>query len=377
MRLLKLGIYDPAYLRASYARRPALAEASYDVQHAALIEDRVASSDFWTAALRRIGYATADIVANAEPLQRRWALENGVSDVAQVGFAIAAAQVRQFAPDILLVADYSTFTPAFLGGLRAACPSIKRIAGWCGAPFRDLAVMREWDLALSCVPELVARFRAAGIQAHHVAHGFDPRVLDQLKPAAGTPGFSFVGSVIKSAGFHQHREALLVRLLQDTPLELWSTAGSGGRGWLRTTARRILGAPAPIHPLIARRAHPALYGVAMFQKLRDSEVTLNTHIDASTDSASNMRLFEATGVGTCLLTDWKSDLATLFEPDTEVVTYASADEAIEKYRFLAEHPRERGGVAAAGQRRTLRDHTIDHRAARLDAIFRTSLATGR
>jgi spore maturation protein CgeB len=383
-RLLKLGIYGPGYLDSFYDRRPELAEAPYSVQHEALIEDRVASSDFWTAALRPLGYETADIIANASPLQRRWAKENR-SDAGRSGdpFEIAAAQVRAFAPDILLVADYSTFSPAFLRALRDDCPSIKRIVGWCGAPYGDLSVIREWDLALSCVPEIVAEFRAGGIEAHHVDHAFDPRILGQLDGSAGSPAFSFVGSIVKRAGFHEERERLLARLLAETPLEIWSNGARrpgmrGAADTMRSLARRVLRprSPSPLHALIARRARPPLYGLAMFQKLRDSAVTLNTHIDISAKSASNMRLFEATGVGACLLTDRKDNLAQLFEPDSEVVAYGSADEAVEKYNYLADNPREREAIAAAGQRRTLRDHGFDRRAARIDDILRASLRAG-
>ena len=383
-RLLKLGIYGADYLDKFYDGRPELAEAPYAVQHRALIEDRAASSDFWTAALRPLGYETADIIANAWPLQSRWAMENW-GDRGPDGdpFAIAAAQVRAFAPDILLVADYSTFSPAFLRALRADCPSINRIVGWCGAPYGDLNVIREWDLALSCVPEIVAEFRAAGIEAHHVDHAFDPRILGQLAASAGAPEFSFVGSIVKRSGFHEERERLLARLLAETPLRIWSNGARrpgmrGASDALRSLARRALrpGGPAPLDALIARRARPPLYGLAMFQKLRDSAVTLNTHIDISAKSASNMRLFEATGVGACLLTDRKGNLASLFEPDSEVVTYGSAEEAVEKYRYLADHPSERAAIAAAGQRRTLRDHGFDRRAERIDDILRASLRAG-
>lgn len=383
-RLLKLGIYGPDYLDRFYDLRPGLAEAPYAVQHEALIDDRSASSDFWTAALRPLGYETADIIANAWPLQRSWAMENRAdSGPADDPFAIAAAQVRAFEPDILLVADYSTFSPAFLRALRDGCPSVRRIVGWCGAPYGDLAVMREWDLALSCVPEIVVEFRAAGIEAHHVDHAFDPRILGQLSGSAGSPAFSFVGSIVKRAGFHEERERLLARLLAETPLEIWSNgarrAGVRGVGdQVRNLARRVLKprSPAPLHALIAGHTQAPLYGLAMFQKLRDSAVTLNTHIDISAKSASNMRLFEATGVGACLLTDRKDNLSKLFEPDTEVVTYGSADEAVEKYNYLADNPRERASIAAAGQRRTLADHGFDRRAARIDEILRASLRAG-
>ena len=43
-----------------------------------------------------------------------------------------------------------------------------------------------------------------------------------------------------------------------------------------------------------------------------------------------MRLFEATGSGACLVTDWKENLGELFEPDVEVVTYRSVAECVKK-----------------------------------------------
>jgi spore maturation protein CgeB len=86
-----------------------------------------------------------------------------------------------------------------------------------------------------------------------------------------------------------------------------------------------------------------------------------------------MRLFEATGVGTCLLTDRKSNLASLFEPDREVAVYGSPDECVERARWLLDHPRECREIALAGQRRTLRDHTFARRATVLDSILREEL----
>jgi spore maturation protein CgeB len=86
-----------------------------------------------------------------------------------------------------------------------------------------------------------------------------------------------------------------------------------------------------------------------------------------------MRLFETTGVGACLLTDWKENLSELFEPGKEVLTYRSVEECVEKVNYILEHEDERDSIAAAGQRRTLREHTFDNRAARIDEIIRSVL----
>lgn len=387
MRLLKIGVYYPAYLEQFYARRPGLAAQPFAAQHAALIADCFGSSDFWTKALSELGYETCDLVANAEPLQRAWAAERGLAfGEASWLFDITEAQVCDFRPDVLLVADYSTVTAGFLRRLKEACPSLRLVLGWCGAPYSDGSVFRECDVVLSCVPELVTHFREEGHRSRHVNHAFEPRVLERLgaptATTATTADFVFLGSVIKSDRFHLERERILLRLVEETGLQIWSEAGPPPPSLLRRVARRLRGgAAAPgqtaVAAPIARRARPPLFGLEMFRRLRDSRVALNTHIDISPVNASNMRLFEATGVGACLLTDWKANLRELFEPDAEVVAYRDADECVEKVKYLLGRESLRRDVAAAGQRRTLRDHTFASRAALVDAVIREEMSEGR
>jgi spore maturation protein CgeB len=110
---------------------------------------------------------------------------------------------------------------------------------------------------------------------------------------------------------------------------------------------------------LRRVAQGMVCGIDMYRELARSQVVLNVHIDAAGAAAANMRLFEVTGMGACLVTDWKSNLATLFEVDREIVTFRSVDECCEKVGYLLAHPSERDAIAARGQQRTLRDHRLD------------------
>ena len=74
-----------------------------------------------------------------------------------------------------------------------------------------------------------------------------------------------------------------------------------------------------------------------------------------------MRLFEATGVGAFLLTDFKENLHELFEPDREVAVWRSIPDALGK---IERHLRDDGGresIARAGQARTLAGHNYCNR----------------
>ena len=409
MRLLKLGVYPAGYLRDFYQARPLLKSETYKVQHRALIADCFGSSDFWTCELNKLNYETADLIANAEFLQNAWSRENDVNSTGKnPSFVIAAAQIVKFRPDILLIADYANINAEFIRNIRARCPSIRLVLGWCGAPYQDLSNIREWDIALSCVPEMVSEFRRQNIESYHVNHAFAPRILDQInRKNPPSIDFGFIGSIERRNNFHRERERLLIELVKSTDLQIWSdikspTARQKRNLLVRQKAHEIIGhakkigvsdkildnlpfvrraawenAPvAPVDERILRRTHSPVFGLEMFQTLHDSRIVFNNHIDISPVSASNMRLFEATGAGACLITDWKENLHELFAPDTEVLTYRTAAECAEKVNYLLAHEAERKAVAAAGQRRTLREHTFENRAAVIDKIIRKVLTSG-
>ena len=96
----------------------------------------------------------------------------------------------------------------------------------------------------------------------------------------------------------------------------------------------------------------------MYALLRRSQITLNHHGDVPA-FANNMRLYEATGMGCLLVTDYRDNLHEMFEPDLEVVAYRDAAECVDKVLFYLEERNRaaRDRIAAAGQRRTLNEHT--------------------
>ncbi|MGI8543517.1 MAG: CgeB family protein [Aridibacter sp.] len=411
MRLLKLGTYYHTYLQKFYTKQFELKNQTYAVQHKELIEDCFGASDFWSKGLNKLGYETVDLIANAEFLQKTWANENDVKfDENNWLFEIATAQIKKFRPDILFIADYTTFTAEFIKNIRRVCSSIRLILGWCGAGYFDTSIFREWDIALSCIPEMVADFNEKGIRSYHINHAFAPRILDKLNlKSQPNVDFAFVGSVVKHNKFHIEREQLLIHLVKFTNLQIWADLERPSfkqrynvlaRRWVYDIInigknagvseeifntfpllRKVAKWESPpnleqfVDRQILRRTYPALFGIEMFQKLRDSRIVFNNHIDVSPVSASNMRLFETTGVGACLITDWKENISDLFEPDKEVLTYRSAEECAEKVKYLLEHEDERSAIAAAGQRRTLSEHTFDKRTARIDEIIRKSLTS--
>jgi hypothetical protein len=157
---------------------------------------------------------------------------------------------------------------------------------------------------------------------------------------------SFVGTVSPD---HQQRIALLEAVARRYDLKLFGNPP------------QALPASSPLH----RCFQGEVWGADMYQTLRRSHITLNSHIDMAGREAGNMRLFEATGVGTFLLTDFKHNLHTLFEPDSEVGTWRSIDDCLATIASADSEEDTRAAIARAGQARTMAQHTYRHRAAEI------------
>ncbi len=410
MRLLKITTLYKSYWERFYLQDSLLANKSYQVQKEALDYDAFGWADFWSSALTSLGYEVMEVSANVEPLQKQWSLENNVDfNSSKWLWNTTFEQVKKFQPTIVFMDDYSTFTSQWINELRQACPAICLVICWCGAPFDDSNIFAAHDMVISCIPELVRQFREMGHRSEHMNHAFDPRLLSRLdtltKPDLDC---TFIGQIVRANQYHLRREQILEELVSLVPLQVYSPSAEFILTWkdlLKLAARSSLydigqalmsiGIPRsqlaklpklgkivslqsrPVNPVNKRLQpfmKPAVFGLEMFQTLRNSKLTLNCHIDISPHSASNMRLFEATGTGTCLVTDWKENIQELFEPDREVVTYKTAEECAEKVKWLLEHPQEREAIAKAGQARTLRDHTFTQRAIQLDEIIKRELA---
>jgi hypothetical protein len=129
----------------------------------------------------------------------------------------------------------------------------------------------------------------------------------------------------------------------------------------------------PLRCLFPDKCYSPVFGLDMYDILRRSKVTFNRHTDAAMGSSANVRLFEATGVGACLLTDAGKNLSELFEIDKEIVVYSSLDECMEKVKYLLNHESERAEISQAGFKRTLRDHTALNRCQTINHILQKLL----
>ena len=75
----------------------------------------------------------------------------------------------------------------------------------------------------------------------------------------------------------------------------------------------------------------------------------------------NMRMFETTGVGSCLLVENGSNMNEFFEEGKEVVTYENLDDCLEKINYLSNNLNVALQIGKSGQNKTLKEHTVGNR----------------
>ena len=102
------------------------------------------------------------------------------------------------------------------------------------------------------------------------------------------------------------------------------------------------------------------FGLEQFKKINENLIILNKHING-VNYPANIRLFEVTGLGSCLLTDHYENISELFEIDNEIITYKSKDELTEKINYLRSHVEIAETIGKNAQAKVIKKHSYKNR----------------
>lgn len=402
MVILKITSYYPLYLEQFYKGNNYLINATYSQQLLALNKDAFGWADFWSNALQDTDIHVIELTANNAYLQKAWAKEhNSTYKEDQWYEHILRAQVTYYKPDILFFEDRN-INKELIRELKSLDNSLWATIAWCGTPFDDADEFSEYDAVFGCIPEVNNQLINLGIKAYQLDHAFDSRILNRLpKIVEKKYDLSFIGQIINHNGMHTNRFDYLNFLSKNTNIAIFSPQISANYDkkmkdflhkhlWefsefikINPTikkvvekseyGRKLINLEQPLDEIpntIRTKALPPVFGLKMFETIQQSKICFNIHIEASNQSASNMRLFESTGVGSCLLTDNKNNLSDFFKDGIEIMTYTTQEECLEKIHWLLKHPDKREIIAKKGQERTLNNHTFQNRAKDLQQILK-------
>lgn len=323
-------------MESHYQNNPNLIYESYAHQKASLNGGLFGNSDYYCEGLKKSGWDAEKLIINCKQLQTTWIRENNSS--ARDLQSVAVEQIKQANPRVTFFHDLNLMTKDFLDAVR---PFTELMVGQISTVILNEIPFDSYDLLFSSFPHYIKRFRDAGLTAHYMPLAFDPRILQHVNQFAFSQRpieCSFAGGISK---LHLRSYKLLELLVKESPIEFW---GYGAE---------TLSENSPVRD----RHHGYAWGKDMFNILSASKININRHGEVAENYANNMHLFEATGCGTLLITDYKDNLCELFEIGKEVVAYRSPEECAALVQYYLTHQKEAEEIAKEGQSRTLRDHT--------------------
>jgi len=385
-------------LDSFYNKHPETDLIPYKDHLALLLEETTEFVGSYIRNFRKLAIDADCLIANDYRLQFKWAGEKG-NDTDKKE-EIIFDQVKSFVPEILLIENLSVVSSGLLQYIRQEVKSIRLIVANHCAPFNSkvLDSLKEVDFVFTCTPGIKIDIESKGKKAYLVHHGFDADLLKRIDSNSRIlpNGFIFSGSLISGGDFHTQRIRLIESILQENiPIDLYvnlenkfrikakqsiylfstflkkfkmENLFSGfqflqyGKTWVDSYSDTLL-----------KHKKPPVFGIDMFNLFNHSKIVLNFHIGIAGDYAGNMRMFEVTGVGSCLLTDNKININELFSPDNEVVVYDNVEDCIEKARWLLDHEDERKRIALSGQQKTLKFHTVENRCRTIIEIIEKEL----
>ncbi len=371
MKILIVDTYYDKFLKTFYKKNTTLKNSEYDFQLKALLNTNFGTSDAYSYYFNKNNWEAKDLIVNNFFLQKEWGKNNNIkiSELRSkiphkffkfpiIGkklvyfnrlFDISKEQIKAFKPDILYCQDLSFFPEEILLKIKKD-NNIRLIVGQIACPLPPKSFLKPYDLILTSFPHFVDRLRNDGKNCDYFKIGFDQRILSKTIQNNRDIDFSFMGGISKH---HNNASKNIEYLIKNANLQVY---GYGAKNL-------------PYNSNIRKNHKGERWGLDMYNILSRTKISFNRHINVAENNANNMRLYEATGMGSLLLTDKKDNLKKLFEEDREIVTYKSKEEALHKYNYLINNPAELANIAKAGQLRTLKEHTYENRIKELIQIL--------
>jgi len=206
---------------------------------------------------------------------------------------------------------------------------------------RHLMLLAPYDALFFKEPHVVEHLRAnLGLPVYYLPEACNPRWHRPLTAAGTEPYLVIAGNMYPS------RVKLLERLIaKGIPLKLY---GSGFPRWIGETSVRAV------------HTGRCIFREEKARVFRSAAGVLNT-LHPAEIAGVNARLFEATGSGAAVITEFRPVVPDLFTVDKEVLVYHEFDELVNQATRLLNEVGLTAALGDAATRRAHRDHTYELR----------------
>ncbi|BDV00920.1 hypothetical protein TDMWS_10050 [Thermodesulfomicrobium sp. WS] len=373
MRFLQIHTFYPQHIKSIYSRFKLLHKASFQDQIDVLITDAFGAVHMFAPYMHQVGYESRLVIANCPQAQFQWLKENSSYTLQTDNWIeeITRKQIEEYEPDILYLNDPIGFSGTFVRKLSHK-PNL--ILGWRAATFPHNIDWSGFDVMLSSLrPLLDLAVQRGAKHGELFIPGFPTSIADRIKDIKPSKDIVFIGQYTLNQ--HAKRGYYLRQIAK--------TANTKGF----KCALHLTGEQNQIPVVLKQHLAPPVYGIEMYKALRQGRIAFdsradhyivdpekNSKIDIGGKDTANMRIFEATGSGVFLLTEHFVNISKYFDIGKEVETFNDRKELIDKLDYYLANPKKREEIAAKGQERCLKDHSMERRVEELDRIIRKHIS---
>lgn len=251
--------------------------------------------------------------------------------------------VREIRPNLIYVLNPNIFTRNTLELVRSFDSTVK-IFSQISSPLPPGIFMEGYDLVFSILQKNIDRMVEDGIPAQKTSLAFASKQIRPKPFHERKMGATFVGSV----GRHHRSSTLpLLRAISETGVDLNIFSPQS----LGVFKRAGLG----------NHYRGTVFGKEMFEVLADSKITINRHARFADNQSLNLRSFEASGMGSALLTERTKASQKVFGTKGALLYRNPQDAANLVSQYLSE-PKALESIAIKGHKIVLENHRLETRA---------------
>lgn len=364
-------------LESIYRESPGLYQKPFADRMERIWQHGFSSGYLYAPYLKRLGYEADFAVANCQISQLQWANEHGITLQYPHAwmYEIAWHQVNYYRPDILFITEPLTLDSKFIRMLQHR-PKI--VLGWRASIIPPGTDWSEFDIILSNLTAIrQVALRLGAKSSAHFWPGFEKRIFEAVRDEPKKFDLVFAGQWTDK---HRDRNKILLDILDaESQDQLGFECGL-----------YVSGNPDTMDPRVRARSRGMRYGVDYCRALRSGAAALDARgtdldipdpttgkpLDLFRGETGTNRMLEVTGVGRLLLAEHYENLNKYFKFGSEIETFRSVDELVEKVRYFKQHPDLCEQIATRGHLRCMQEHSMETRVEQLHELLTTFLHKG-
>ena len=349
MKFLRISSLYPELINSYYNKYNFIRNESYEKQYNHIINQKFSISNFLTKELEKKNIKTYEIISNLKYLQLAWLKKFKKKE----NKSILAQQILHYNPDVIFFGNLDLIDTEISQILNSAnFKNVIKIGYHC-APITQNQIykLKYLTFLVTCVEDYKKKFKYF-IDTILIPHAFDRSCYKEVKRR--DIDISFIGSLFLKKKLHLNRVEILYKIMSSNMRSYISVNFKNFYiNLFIIILKNIIFNPSIIFKIlyIFINSRNPLFGKRMYKVLQRSKVMLNMHI-ADTKYAGNMRLFEGTGSGCLVVTDYKKGLERFFVNKKEILVYNSDGMALDLIKNSVNNYKSLKKISQLAQKKT-------------------------